>query len=144
MTELSDFDRVVERHHAALAEIIRGSAEGFKALYSREDDVTLANPFGPPARGWQRVEETLDRAAANYTWGEAQSFETLAKIVTPDLAYTVELERISAQVVGMDEARPATIRCTTVFRPEGGEWRIVHRHADPIASVRPPESVLEQ
>jgi ketosteroid isomerase-like protein len=139
----SDFEQVVEQHHAALGEIIGGSAEGFKALFSREDDVTLANPFGPPARGRARVEETLDGAAGNYEWGELRSFEMVARCVTPDLAYTVELERFSARLAGRDEASPVTLRCTTVFRPEGGTWRIVHRHADPIASVRPPESVLE-
>jgi ketosteroid isomerase-like protein len=144
MTELNDFDRVIEQLHAALGEIIQGSAEGFKALYSRADDVTLANPFGPPARGWKRVSETMEGAANHYTGGELLSIETVAKCVTPDLAYTLELERFAARLVGMDEARPVTLRCTTVFRPEGGSWKIVHRHADPIASVRPPESVLEQ
>jgi ketosteroid isomerase-like protein len=123
--------------------MLRGSAEGFKALYSRAEDVTLANPFGPPARGWERVEETLERAARNYVDGEVGSIETVAKCVTPALAYTLELERFTATLVGMQEARPVALRCTTVFRPEGGIWRIVHRHADPITSVRPPESVVE-
>jgi ketosteroid isomerase-like protein len=44
----------------------------------------------------------------------------------------------------MDEARPVTLRCTTIFRPEDGTWKIVHRHADPIASVQAPESVLQR
>jgi ketosteroid isomerase-like protein len=144
MTEPNDFDQVIEQHHAAVGEMIGGSAEGFKALYSREDDVTLANPFGPPARGWKRVAETLEGAAGHYEWGELGSFETVAKCVTPDLAYTMEMERFTARLVGMDEARPVTLRCTTVFRPEGGSWKIVHRHADPIASVRSPESVIDQ
>jgi ketosteroid isomerase-like protein len=144
MAELRDFDRAVERHHAALGEIIRGNPEGFKAMYSRGDDVTLANPFGPPARGWAQVSDTLDRAAANYTWGEVLVCESVAKIVTPALAYTVELEKLTAQLAGMQETRPVSLRCTTVFRPEDGEWRIVHRHADPITSARPKESVLEE
>jgi ketosteroid isomerase-like protein len=143
MTELSDFDQVIEPHHAALGEMLSGSAEGFKALYSREDDVTLANPFGPPARGWTRVAETLEAAAGNYLGGELRSFETVARCVTSDLAYTMELERFTARLVGMDETRLVILRCTTVFRPESGTWKIVHRHADPIASARPPESVLQ-
>src|SRR3989442_935987 len=113
MTNLTAFDAVVERHQAALGEIIGGSAEGFKALYSRGDDVTLANPFGPPGRGWSRVSETLDGAAAHYEGGELGSFEMVAKCVTADLAYTVEMERFTARLVGMDEARPVALRCTT-------------------------------
>ncbi|MDX6556474.1 MAG: hypothetical protein QOD86_2669 [Miltoncostaeaceae bacterium] len=144
MAALSDFDGAVKQHHAALGEILRGNPEGFKAMYSRGDDATLANPFGPPARGWAQISDTLDRAAANYTSGEVLSCESVAKVVTPALAYTVELERMSAQLAGLKEARAVSLRCTTVFRPEDGEWRIVHRHADPITSARPKESVLEQ
>jgi ketosteroid isomerase-like protein len=144
MSEPTDFDQVIEQHHAALAEIIGGSAAGFKALYSHQDDVTLANPFGPPVRGWARVAETIEGAASHYEEGELHSFETMAKYASLDIGYTVELERFAARLVGMDEARPVSLRCTTVFRREDGSWRIVHRHADPIASVRPPESVLQQ
>ncbi|MDX6644988.1 MAG: hypothetical protein QOK40_715 [Miltoncostaeaceae bacterium] len=144
MTERTSFDQVMEQHHAALGQMVGGSAEGFKALYSRADDATLANPFGPPARGWQRIDQTLEGAASHYTGGDLQAFETLAKCVTPDLAYTVEMERFTARLVGMDEARPVTLRCTTIFRPEDGTWKIVHRHADPIASVQAPESVLQR
>ena len=144
MTSLDDLDAVIERHHEALLEIARGRADGFRALYSRGDDATLANPFGPPARGWDQIERTLDGAAAHYEDGEIRSIETVAKLVTPDLAYTVELERFTARVAGAREAAPVTLRVTTVFRPEDGTWRIVHRHADPIAFPQPPESVLER
>jgi hypothetical protein len=58
----------------------------------RRDEVTLANPFGPPARRWSEVSATLDRAAENYRDGEAVGFENISTVVTPDLAYTVEIE----------------------------------------------------
>jgi ketosteroid isomerase-like protein len=139
-----DLDVVIERHHEALLEIARGRADGFKALYSRGDDATLANPFGPPARGWEQIERTLTGAARHYEDGEIRSIERIAKVVTTALAYTVELERFTARVAGAAEPRPVTLRVTTVFRPEDGTWRIVHRHADPIALPQPPESVLER
>jgi ketosteroid isomerase-like protein len=33
---------------------------------------------------------------------------------------------------------------TSIFRKEDGVWRLVHRHADPITSPRPAESVIQQ
>ena len=45
---------------------------------------------------------------------------------------------------GSDEIAPVSLRVTTVFRREDGEWRIVHRHADPITSPRSLESLLQQ
>ena len=32
-------------------EFVKGNPEPAKELFSRKDDVTLANPLGPPARG---------------------------------------------------------------------------------------------
>jgi ketosteroid isomerase-like protein len=105
--------------------------------------VTLANPFGPIARGWAEVEPTMERAASNYRDGRATGFETVTTYVTPELAYVVEVERFEAKVGGGDDVAPGAIRVTSVVRPEDGKWRVVHRHADPITSARPASSVVQ-
>jgi ketosteroid isomerase-like protein len=141
---VDEFDRTIEEHHAALEAIIVGDPEPFRRLYSHAADVTLANPFGPPARGPAAVDETLGRAAAHYRDGVPRGYETVAKVVTSELAYTVELERYTARVAGVEGPQPITLRVTSIFRPEGGTWKLVHRHADPIASPRSPESVVDR
>jgi ketosteroid isomerase-like protein len=109
----------------------------------RRDDVTLANPFGPPVRGWAEVSATLDRAAENYQDGEAVGFENVSTVITPDLAYTVELESYRARVGGAEQLAPVSVRVTTGFRREDGVWKVVHRHADAITAQREPESVIQ-
>src|SRR5919206_3230242 len=116
MASLDDFDDVLEQHHLALDEIMRGSPDGYKRAYSRRDDVTLANPFGPPARGWEEVAKTLERAASHYRDGETTGFENVAKYVTAELAYTVEIERSQTKLEGRDDITPIAVRTTTVFR----------------------------
>ena len=144
MAAADDFDEVLEQYHLALDEIMKGSAEGYKRVYSHRDDVTLANPFGPPARGWDEVAKTLERAASHYRDGETTGFENLAKYVTAELAYTLEMERCQAKVGGRDNVTPIAVRVTTIFRPEEGEWKVVHRHADPITTPQPAESVIQE
>jgi hypothetical protein len=78
-----EHDLPLEEYHRAGREITNGNPEVYKSLYSRRDDVTLANPFGPPARGWSEVSATLDRAAANYRDGEVLGFETPPRLSPP-------------------------------------------------------------
>jgi ketosteroid isomerase-like protein len=114
-----------------------------KAAYSHGDDVSLANPFGPPALGWRQVAETMARAASHYRDGRATSFERMAEYSTPDLAYIVEIERYEARVGGRADMSSVVLRVTTVLRPEDAGWKIVHRHADPITTTQPAESVIQ-
>jgi ketosteroid isomerase-like protein len=138
-----DFGRVIEQNHEALGEFVKGNPEPLKEMYSHREDVTLANPFGPAKRGWKQVAETMERAATQYRDGEVDDFELVAKYVTPDLAYIVEVERYRAKVGGSEDFAPVVLRVTSILRPEDGVWKIVHRHADPITSSRPAESVVQ-
>ena len=144
MAAVEDLDEVLEQSHLALDELMRGSPDGYKKLFSRRDDVTLANPFGPPVRGWDELAKTLERAASHYRDGEATGFENVAKYITSELAYTVEMERMQAKVEGREDITPITARVTTIFRPEDGEWKVVHRHADPITTAQPAASVIQE
>lgn len=63
------FDAALEQYRHGLEAFVRGDATAVKALFSRRDDVTLANPFGPPQRGRANVERTIDRAGANFADG---------------------------------------------------------------------------
>jgi ketosteroid isomerase-like protein len=35
------------------------------------------------------------------------------------------------------------LRVTSILRPEDGTWKVVHRHADPIITAQPAESVIQ-
>jgi ketosteroid isomerase-like protein len=139
-----DFDAVVEHYHLALGEFVKGNPEPNKMLFSHREDVTLANPLGPPVRGWEQVAATMERAASQVREGEIVAFENVARYVTPELAYLVWVERTRAKLGGRQEIVPFALRVTTIFRPEDGTWKVVHRHADPITTARPVESVIQQ
>jgi ketosteroid isomerase-like protein len=65
-------------------------------------------------------------------------------VVGGELACIVELEEWNAKVGGREEVTPFTLRVTTLFRAEGGGWKVVHRHADPITTAQPAESVIQE
>jgi ketosteroid isomerase-like protein len=137
-----ELEAALERYHAAAAEFIKGNVEPYKALFSQTDDVSLANPFNPVARGWPDASETLERACALYAEGEVVGFDRVAEYVTPELAYILEIERYRAKIGGSDQMTPVELRVTSILRPEAGTWKVLHRHADPITTARPPSSIV--
>jgi ketosteroid isomerase-like protein len=144
MSAVDDVNELIEQYHLALGEFLKGNPEPVKQMLSHQEDVTLANPLGPAARGWEQVAETIDRAASNFRDGENEGFEIVAKYVTPELAYIVEIERAKAKIGGREDIAPSTLRATMILRPEDGTWKVVQRHADSITAPQSAESVLQE
>ncbi len=144
MSAVDDVDQLIERFNLAQGEVVKGNLEPVKELWSRRDDVTLANPLSPPAHGWDEVNAAGERAASQLRDGEMVGFEIIEKYVTDELAYIVRVERARAKVGGSEDLAPIALRVTMIFRPEDGEWKIVHRHADPITTPQPAESLIQE
>jgi ketosteroid isomerase-like protein len=132
----------IEQYHRALSEFMTGNPRPALDLFSGRDDTTLANPFGPIALGPNQVRLAAEGAARHYQGGRAVGFEPFARFQTRDLAYLVEVERYEAKVGGSEELRFLALRVTSIFGREAEGWKLLHRHADPITTVRPAESVL--
>lgn len=138
----TSLEAMVERCHAALGEIVRGDAEHWSELFSHETDVSLGNPFGPFVVGVDSVMAAARTASDHYRDGELLGFDRIATYEGADLACVVEVERFRALVGDSSDLSPVNLRVTSLYRLEGGEWRLVHRHADPITTPRPAESVV--
>jgi len=139
----SDLNKLRDQYHQSVAAFIQGDPDVQKPLWSRGDDVTLANPLGPPAKGFDAVCQVMDRAALQISEGEGYTFDTIAWVETADLAYEVGIEHNRSKLGGAAEKAPVSLRVTTVFRREDDGWKIVHRHADPITTPRSAESVAQ-
>ena len=144
MTAEDDVDQLNERSHLVSGEFLKGNPEPVKNLFSRREDVTLANPYGPPVRGWDEVAKTIEHAASLRSDGTFVEWQIVAKYVSAELAYVVQIERAEAKIGAREDITPLAVRATMIFRPEDGEWKVVHRHADPITTPQPAESVIQE
>jgi ketosteroid isomerase-like protein len=140
----ADAEGVIEQMHVAMGAFILGNPRPAVDLFSRGEDVTLVNPFGAFARGWERVVEAATLAATYYRDGEVVGFERVATYASADLACFVEIERYRARMGERDEMASVALRVSTVVRREVDGWRMASRHADPITASRPPESVIAE
>jgi ketosteroid isomerase-like protein len=143
MVVVEDVDEFIEQFRLAQGELLKGNPEPVKKLFSHTEDVSHASPYGPPVRGWDEVAKAIDHSSSLRSDGELVGSEIVAKYVSPELSYIVQIERIKAKVGGREDITPFALRTTMIFRPEDGEWKVVHRHADPITTPQPAESVIQ-
>jgi len=129
-----DLAAFLECYHQAARRFARADPDGVKEIYSHADDVALANPFGPAVVGWDAVGAGLDFASSRLQDGDVPGFEVVARYESGDLAVLHTLEQWQARIPGRPDVEPFSLRATTLLRRENGSWRIVLRHADPIAT----------
>ncbi len=142
---VDNVDELIEQYYLAQREFLRGNPEPVKNLFSHTEDVTLANPYGPPVRGWEEVAKAVEHAASLRSDGTFLGWQIVAKYVSAELAYVVQIERAEAKIGAREGITPLAVRATMIFRPEeDGEWKVVHRHADPITTPQPAESVIQE
>jgi hypothetical protein len=54
MSTVDDVDELIGQYHLALGEFMKGNPEPVQKLFSHREDVSLANPCGPPFVGGSR------------------------------------------------------------------------------------------
>ena len=139
-----EFRRTVAAVHVATERMMAGDSGPWKALLSPRDDVVLLGAFGGHLGDRTDVDARFDQTASAYSGGERLSVESLATWIGTDLACTVEVVRHEGVQLAGHAPTTTAYRVTHVFRREGGEWKVVLRHADPLVEFRGPESVLPQ
>ena len=106
-----------------------GDAAPRRALWSRNEPVSVLGAWRN-AHGQAELDELF--AALGRSFSDCTSFtiELQAFDVVGDMAYTAGFEHTSASVDG--EPRTYTLRATQIYRREGGEWKVAHRHGDTV------------
>lgn len=127
----ADVADLVRRCQDAAAALIRGDVRDYLGLFVHADDYTLIPPFGgAPRHGFDSSEESVQQLSRFFTGGEAQ-VDVVQSYVSGDSVLLVLIERQHGTVGGLPD-QDWSLRVTMLFRREGDDWRLVHRHADPL------------
>ncbi|MEY9362392.1 ketosteroid isomerase-like protein [Bradyrhizobium yuanmingense] len=122
---------LVERAREKNAAFMRGDVDRWSQLVRIAPDFTLMQPFGgPTSRGFDASPERLDALSRYFREGKTE-LEVLQTYASDALVVLVMVERQSAEVGGLP-AQDWSLRVTEVYRKEGTDWQLVHRHADPL------------
>lgn len=106
-----------------------GDAAPRRALWSRNEPVSVLGAWRS-ALGQHQLDELFTALGRSFSDCTSYAFELQAYDVVGDMSYTAGLEHTAASVDG--QPRSYTLRATQVYRREGGEWRVAHRHGDTL------------
>ena len=135
MGEVDEFlSAVLPRQRQAEIALHNGDAGPRKRLWSHKDPVTVLGA-AKTVSGWAEVEGLFDWLASNFSNCGSHELDVTASGASGDLGYVVGFEHTTASVGG-EAPTPYALRVTLIFRREDGEWKEVHRHADPMPGVR--------
>jgi hypothetical protein len=130
MTDRDDFLTWVETElHEAEFALHNGDAAPRRALWSRNEPVSVLGAWRN-AYDQHELDELFNSLGRSFSDCTSYAFELRACDVVGDMAYTAGLEHTSASVDG--QPRTYTLRATQVYRREGGEWKVAHRHGDTV------------
>jgi ketosteroid isomerase-like protein len=117
---------LIERSFASNTALMRGDIGRYRALVSYTEDFTLMSPFGgEPTHGRDLTSErweAMGRFFRNGTFAQ----ELVQCYGTDDMVVLAMIGGLSAQ--------EWPLRVTLVYRRDGSEWRLAHRHADPLVA----------
>ena len=121
-------EAAADAFYAAGNRLLAGDASAFSAIWSDADDISHLGPMGVICTGHGAVMEEFSKESAMGFEGNLVADERRF-IETPEMGYMVCVERTRGMTKA-GEAITTDIRATTIFRKEGGQWRVVHHHTD--------------
>ena len=131
---MSDHDEFLGWVNTALydAEVAlhNGDSAPRRELWSRNEPVSVLGAWRN-AHGQHELDELFASLARSFSECTSYAFEPQAYDVVGDMAYTAGLEHTSTSVDG--QPRSYSLLATQVYRREGGEWKVAHRHGDTVA-----------
>ncbi|GAA4747255.1 hypothetical protein GCM10023264_11200 [Sphingomonas daechungensis] len=128
----TDAVQAIESAYAkANAALMRGDSKTWHELVPLTQDGVLVSPFGgKPSRFADYTPERIERMGRLFKEGEFEQ-EIVQAFKSDDMIVLATIERANVSVGGLPKQNWA-LRVTSVFKREGAQWKLAHRHADPF------------
>ena len=130
----ADIEDLVSRASQGHAALMVGDVGRYRAFIKTSADFTLLSPFGgAPTRGGELSDERWASVGRFFKNGRNATLQLIQAYPSADMVVLAAVERAHVEVGGL-AGQDWALRVTLVFRREGEQWQLVHRHADPIAA----------
>jgi ketosteroid isomerase-like protein len=133
-TDREPFERFMERRADIAVAYVNGDAEPLRQIAARRLPATFFGPRGDYQEGADQVWSAYEAGASAFSPGSDTEVQVLDTQADGDLGYWVGIQRAKVRMGDAPEPTSMDLRVTEIFRREDGQWKLVHRHADPLKS----------
>ena len=134
-SDREDFEQFMRQRETAALAYVNGDPELLTRLTATGDPATFFSPRGDVVQGTKSVVAAFASGAAAFASANENTLQILHMGAGDAVAYWVGIQRSDVHLQGKAEAVPFRLRVTEIFRREGNAWKLVHRHADPLAQA---------
>jgi ketosteroid isomerase-like protein len=114
--------------YVALNTLFTGDLGPMTQVWSHADDVTYMGPGGGFDVGWKKVQANWAAQAAKKLGGKVDPAE-MHLLVSPEIAVVQNYEK-GENTNADGKPQVVSIRATSVFRKEEGQWKMISHHTD--------------
>jgi len=122
---------LIKRSADSNAALMRGDIDTYRSLITYTDDFMLMSPFGgTPSHSSEYTPERMEAMGRFFKNGVFKQ-EVVQSYASDDMVVLAVIEYQNVEVGGLPTQK-WPLRVTLVYCREGAEWRLAHRHADPL------------
>lgn len=126
----------VDSFYSALNVMFTGDGSAMKNAWSHASDITYMGPSGEYLIGWALIEKEWDKQSAAKLGGKVVP-EDVHVVVSGDVAILNCIEAGENVVNGKTER--VNLRSSTIFRKEGGAWKVIGHQTDLLGYMSAPK-----
>lgn len=131
-SEQIDFKQFMKKREAASSAYISGDGGPLEKISTHTSPATIFGPTGDCVQGAEKVIAANTSGSKHFKPGSENKFEIMHSAESGELAYWTGVQHSVVQMEGKSKPVQFNLRVTEIFRKENGEWKLIHRHADPF------------
>jgi ketosteroid isomerase-like protein len=126
----STFSEFLSIRERAEKEFVRGNGSELDAIVPHEGSASVHTLQGETVTGAQNVAARYRKGAESFHRNGTSRFEIIHQSHEGNLGFWTGFQIATVQIGDMPRPANMRVRVTEIFRKDGGQWKLIHRHAD--------------